>query len=85
MRHQTIGGGDELLRIPTVAGKDEERERRQDFLRFQINEIEAVGLTLEELPEIEADTLLSEVRLVLLRVGTGALEAQVEDEQAVVN
>ena len=33
----------------------EERERRQDFLRFQISEIEAVGLTLDELPELETE------------------------------
>jgi len=33
----------------------EERERREDFLRFQISEIDAVGLTPEELPELEAE------------------------------
>ena len=44
---------DEELQVLRTAA--EERARREDFLRFQIDEIDAVGLTPEELPAIESD------------------------------
>jgi len=42
----------ELLELRTAA---EERARREDFLRFQIDEIDEVGLSEGELPELEAE------------------------------
>jgi DNA repair protein RecN (Recombination protein N) len=43
---------EELLALRTAA---EERVRREDFLRFQVEEIDEVGLAPDELPELESE------------------------------